>query len=95
MRAVILSIIFYFANALQPAPPIPTQAASVVAASKSLKGTARPIGKRRHRRKRIKRIVYAKPPVVYVMPDCVMPITWDEYWRGVEAVRAVAWVRWF
>jgi hypothetical protein len=95
MRVIILSIIFYTALALQPVQPIPTQAAAVVSAAKFLKGSsAKPIRKRRHRRKRVKRVVYRKPVTVYVA-DRVEVITWREYWRGVEAARAMAWVRWF
>jgi hypothetical protein len=95
MRVVIFSLIFYAAIALQPVQPIPTQAAAVVSAAKFLKGSAaKPIGKRRHRRRRVKRVVYVKPVTVYVK-DRVQVIEWREYWRGVEAARAMAWVRWF
>ena len=95
MRVIVMVILFYAAVALQPVQPIPTQAAAVVSAAKFLKGSSvKPIGKRRHRRKRVKRVVYAKPVTVYVK-DRVEVITWREYWRGVEAVRAMAWVRCF
>lgn len=88
-------ILFYAAVALQPVAPIPTSADSAVAATKSLKGsTAVPTGKRRHKRKRVKRVVYRKPVTVYVK-DRVEVIEWREYWRGVEAARAMARVRWF
>jgi hypothetical protein len=35
-------------------------------------------------RKRIKPIVYAKPPSVVTLPDVIEPISYGEYWRRVE-----------
>lgn len=36
------------------------------------------------KRRRIKRVIHRKPPTVYVMPDIVLPLTFDEYWE-IEA----------
>ena len=35
-------------------------------------------------RKRIKPIVYVKPPSVVTLPDVIEPINYGEYWRRVE-----------
>jgi len=35
-------------------------------------------------RKRIKPIVYAKPPSVVTLPDVIEPISYGEYWWRVE-----------
>ena len=35
-------------------------------------------------RKRVKPIVYAKPPSVVTLPDVIEPISYGEYWRRVE-----------
>lgn len=45
------------------------------------------------RRKRIKRPVYRKPPVVYVWPDVVQPLSYAEYWEVEEQRRREATVR--
>lgn len=97
MRVVIFSILFYAAVALAPAPPpIPTQAATVVSAAKFLKGTAKPAGKqRRHRRKRVRRVVYRKPPTVIATPDVVQVLTMREWEREQAARRFAAMVWWW
>ena len=46
-------------------------------AALSLPATAKP-------RKRIRPIVYRKPPSVVVQPDVVEAISYGEYWRRVE-----------
>ena len=49
------------------------------------------------KRKRVKRIVYKKPPTVIVLPDVILPITYAEYWameqRKREAAAMALWVR--
>ena len=35
-------------------------------------------------RKRVKPIVYAKPPSVVALPDVIEPMSYGEYWRRVE-----------
>lgn len=97
MRVAILVILFYAAVALQPVEPVPTGAPSVVAATKFLKAqhASKPTGKRRHKRKRVKRAIYRKPPTVYAWPDRVVVVTWVEYWRSVEVAKSLSWVRWF
>jgi hypothetical protein len=43
-------------------------------------------------RKRVKPIVYTKPPSVVTLPDVIEPISYGEYWRRVELT--VARGRW-
>jgi len=50
---------------------------ALLLAALSLPVTAKP-------RKRIKPIVYAKPPSVVTLPDVIEPISYREYWRRVE-----------
>ena len=97
MRIAALVILFYAAVALQPVAPVPASAASVVAATKFLKAqrASKAKGKRRTRKRRARRIVYAKPPIVYVQPDRVEVIAWEEYWQRVEVARSLSWVKWF
>ena len=45
------------------------------------------------RRKRVNRPVYRKPPVVYVLPDVVQPLSYAEYWEIEEQRRREAVVR--
>lgn len=35
-------------------------------------------------RKRVKPIVYPKPPSVVTLPDVIEPMSYGEYWRCVE-----------
>ncbi len=46
----------------------------------------------RRKRKRIRRVVYRKPPTVYVLPDVIQPMTQAE---GERVLRWGAWVTWF
>ena len=97
MRVIVMVILFYAAVALQPVAPVPTSAASVVAATKFLKAqrASRSKGKRRTRKMRVRRTVHAKPPMVYAWPDRVEVMVWKEYWQRVEVARSLSWVRWF
>jgi hypothetical protein len=99
MRVLILAVIIYGATCIRSQLPPSRSTVETQAATRFIKARpwqrGSPVVNRRHTRKRIKRVVYRKPPCVYVIPDRVIVMTWSEYWRGVEAARIVEVVRWF
>jgi hypothetical protein len=95
MRIVALTLLLFGWLAFEPAPYPAPIAGQVVAATKFIKFTGRAGAastKRRHRR-RARRIVYRKPPVVYISPDVVEVYSqaeWEQserFWRGMSQLK--------
>lgn len=99
MRRLILTILAYAPHALWPPfPPhdlsVTEAAGRVVSATKYVKPTGSQSVNRR-KRKRVRRVVYRKPPTVYITPDVVKVLTPEEVERERKAKEGIKWVTWF
>ncbi len=94
MRVIVFTLAIYVLAALRPPFPVLD---TVTASAKFVKATgSQSVNRRKPRkRKRVKRIAYAKPPMVYASPDKIEVYTQDDGRRELRRMEAVRWISWF
>ena len=94
MRVIAFTLAIYVLTALRP--PLPVME-TVATSAKFVKATGSQSVTRRklRKRKRVRRIIYRKPPTVYASSDKIEVFTQAEGERELRRMEAVRWVRWF